>query len=874
MREAAGLRARAVTENSAGRPAEAVALLHQALGVLEGRPRTRGGAATATEADTLRFRTMLTLALSEFELGGLAAAAPVFAAARGLADSLPGDGLLPQWQSQHGLVVARSGDLAAARDELEAAVARLDAFTPPEQVSLLLNLGMLRAEDRTPGRAAELFRTAGSLAEEHGLTRQLFMARHNEGYAAYLTGDLPRALALMRAAEQVEADVSLAPALLDHGRALLEAGLLGEADDTLGRAVTLSVDRGQSQVLGEVLLDRARTRLLLTDLDSAADLAERAREHFQARASPALADRARLALLDIALARGHDPASVRQDADRLTGAAEARGDTELAARARLVAAEAALEGGEEDVARARVDRLPRRPPTLLRTALQLAYVRARAAQARGDAVASRRLVRGGARELTRGQAMSASLDLRAARALHGVRLAELDLELAIPRGVTEVLTALERWTAATSRLPTVRPPRDAEAASLYERLRQLRERLREQPDGDAAARWRREARGLERRIRAHDWTHAHDDVRGPSGPGGGSGGEAVTRASLRRARGELTATGHDLLWVFSHDGDVWGLTLRGGRGSLHRLLSEAEAEELARRVHADLRATARHLGNLRGFVLGSLTEGLERADSALVRPCGVGDAPLVVVTCRALSTLPWSMLPSLHEVPLTLAPSLTGFTARTRPAGGSPPSEWTTGGPRVHLAAGPRLPRSGEEADGIARAWRAAGVEVGSSGTRDDLVGALGRPGLVHVAAHGTHEPDSPLFSSLLLEDGPVFAHELQPHGITSGHVVLSACDVGNATVLPGEESLGMAQAMLSLGAGCVVAALSPVPDDVAAETMVRYHAALARGAGSDEALSEARLGGDPLAGSFVAIGGRWRREQVRRRPLLSATSG
>ncbi len=869
------LRRHGVAENSAGRPAVAVAQLRAALGLLDGaaepaaevgplagdRARTGGADAASPTGDVgrLRFRVLLSLAVAEFELGGLTAADPVLDAAAVLARSLPDDRLLPQWHCQRALVRGRSGDRAGARADLDAALTRPDAFTPAERCSTLLNLGMLWAEDDGARRAVELFREAGELAETHGLARQLFMARHNEGYAAYRVGDLPRALALMDLAEEVGADVSRAPALLDHARVLLEAGLLREADDLLDRAVAIGADRTQSQVVGEALLERARGRLLLTDHDTAADLAGQARAHFRERRAPALEDRARLALLDVHLARGEASRTVLEEAGRLALEASRRGDDDLAAQAHLVGAEAALAVDDEGAAGAHIRLLPVTPPTQLRSTLRLAYVRGRAAVAAGDPAGARRTVRAAARDLARGQAASASLDLRAARALHGVRLARLDLDLAMPRGVREVLSALERWHAATSRLPAVRPPLDAETAALYERLRYLRDRRREHPDAEAAERWRHDADRIERRIRFRDWTHG--DAAGPGTARSRPLGDGlpppgrISTAALHGARDALAEHGRDLLWFFPHAGALWALTLWVGRGSLHRVAELGAAEELTRRVHADLRAAARHdLGGLAAAVRGSLDAGLERADAELVRPCGLGDRPLVLVPCRAVASLPWAMLPSLRGVPLTLAPSLTAYTTRTSATPSRPPGPG--GPPRAAVAVGPRLGRAREEGDAVARTWRARGVEVTRTSTGAGLVDALTRPGLVHVAAHGRHEPDSPLFSTLLLDDGVLFAHELQPRGIAAETVVLSACDVGSATVLPGEESLGMAAAMLSLGAACVVAALSPVPDIVAADVMTRYHAALAAGQPTDEALAAAQTGADPLAGTFVATGG------------------
>jgi CHAT domain-containing protein len=127
---------------------------------------------------------------------------------------------------------------------------------------------------------------------------------------------------------------------------------------------------------------------------------------------------------------------------------------------------------------------------------------------------------------------------------------------------------------------------------------------------------------------------------------------------------------------------------------------------------------------------------------------------------------------------------------------------------------------------------------------------------VVHVAAHGTHERQNPYFSSLLLADGPLFAHEL-PRPVTSEHVVLSACDVGQADLRPGDEPLGLTSALLALGVGSVVAAVAPVPDEVAAAAMVDYHRLLAGGRGAAEALS-ATITAHPGARAFNLYGADW----------------
>ncbi len=112
--------------------------------------------------------------------------------------------------------------------------------------------------------------------------------------------------------------------------------------------------------------------------------------------------------------------------------------------------------------------------------------------------------------------------------------------------------------------------------------------------------------------------------------------------------------------------------------------------------------------------------------------------------------------------------------------------------------------------------------------------------GVVHLAAHGTHETDNPLFSSLRLADGPLFAHELDGTDLHGVVVVLSACEVGLSTPRIGGESLGLTSVLLRLGARAVIASVAPLRDDVAARVMPSLHAELRDGAMPGTALARA----------------------------------
>jgi CHAT domain-containing protein len=147
----------------------------------------------------------------------------------------------------------------------------------------------------------------------------------------------------------------------------------------------------------------------------------------------------------------------------------------------------------------------------------------------------------------------------------------------------------------------------------------------------------------------------------------------------------------------------------------------------------------------------------------------------------------------------------------------------------------------------------------GAAADRGAFLAAMESARLLHVAAHGTHQPENPLFSCLRLADGAVFAHELDQTAAAPEHVILSACEVGIATVRPGDEPLGLASVFLQLGTRSVIAGVARVADDVAEQTMAVYHERLVSGSDSAEALAAALIEVDAdVVPPFVAFGAAW----------------
>lgn len=136
---------------------------------------------------------------------------------------------------------------------------------------------------------------------------------------------------------------------------------------------------------------------------------------------------------------------------------------------------------------------------------------------------------------------------------------------------------------------------------------------------------------------------------------------------------------------------------------------------------------------------------------------------------------------------------------------------------------------------------------------RAEVMAALERADVAHLAAHGMFSPRSPLLSSIDLDDGPLMAYDLLRLRTPPGLVVLSACDAGMAHAPADGAPLGLAGTFLSLGTRCVVASLVPVRDEETLTLMTAFHGALA--AGDPPARALAVASGKTGVAGFVCFG-------------------
>jgi hypothetical protein len=808
-------------------------------------------AAPSQELEEVVIRAMYGLALADFECSGeLDASLELMRSAEARALAAHIDSMVVMVRGQRALMLQRAGKIQESLEASDEAIRILETADPEAQVGILLNRGALLLEQgRLAAAAADLERCA-QLASDTGLAVLESKARYNLAYVEFLHGRIPRALAGMDQAEQVNPHDVHPVSLLDRARVLREAGLVRDADGLLGRASNLFGQGRLFQDLAETELVRAECALVEGEAKRARAFAASAHRRFLRRGNIRWQRKAELLILrcDRRTADDKGPTARRTAlrgiatrASDLAAACRGEGRADLARAAELLATESRLRAGEA------AESVPAiRPTDPLQTRLETHEVRALSAMSEGDNRRAAAEVRKGLAELGSYQNRFGSLDLRTASAVHGGALAKLQLDLAMADGrPSTVFAGVERARAVSTRLAQVRPPSDERTADLLAELRQVEEEARGLA-GDAAAaaalaKLRTRATHLQRDIRARAWELEADND-----------GQMHASARLGPVR---DAAGESAFATYARHHGRWVAVVSAGRRvELHDLASVSETDELVRRVRADLDAISmpRLPEPIMVAIRASINTTLRHLDELLVRPLGIDGRPLVVSCSGSLVVMPWSLLPSRFGLPMVVTPSATGWLRSQDAVRPVLPKVVAISGPDLHLSA--------DEAKRVGDVWTSSRVVTGVEATVSVAHEALRAADVVHIAAHGTHRQDSPLFSSIRLADGQLYAYELDTDSHIAPFVALSACEAGLATVRPGDEGLGLTNVLLQLGTRSVLAGVARVRDDGAAEVMQRVHHGMASGMDSAGALAAAQAdcvdAGVPVP--FLCFGSSW----------------
>ena len=785
-------------------------------------------------AAALRARILITMADAQVELGQVEQASALLDAALRASPSV-----LPVVQASRGVLLARTGRLDASQEQLDAAVAGLaDAGGSRHNlVRALLWRGMLHLDEARLDLAIADCETAAELGRQTGLDAAVVIATHNLGLVRYVSGDLPGALHEMTRADEAGPQVRQGVRALDRARVLLAAGLLAEAREVAERAERSFAAERSKVELADALLVTAEIDMVSGAAAAARSAARRAartyaaahhqRGVFAARVMETRAEgQVRAGLRPPSRRRAQQGARL---ADALAGSLAATGLWEDARAVRLLQAQALLEAGDVDGAECaaaaaagsgRPDQ-PRVP--LIATELHTRVVDARIELARGRRSAGLMHIRRGLDDLAAFQARFGSQDLQSASAVHGRELTRLGLRTALQtESPAAILQWLERSRAASTRLAAVRPSADEVLARELSKLRRASHRARlAQMSGEPDPELEDEVDDLRRRVRSRSWLV------------GGSG--AVNRPlSLAAVQRRLAEAGNvSIVAPFRGGGRFHALVITARAARYLRLTKDFGLESQLNRIIGDLNILADHrvLEPLRRVAAASLRSGLDRVADYIAVPIEphVDDGPVIVAAAGSAAIVPWALLPGLSGRAISVSPSVTAAIAGM----GRTAEEFRRG---VLAVAGPEVLHGTEEAQAVADVYHGspfdgpAGLLIGSAATGRAVLDAIPPGGLLHIAAHGRHEPDNPLFSGVLLADGLLYGYDVAPNPALPAQVVLSSCDVGRTDDRPGGEPLGLVAALLRSGVTTVIAGTSRVSDRVAAAVMAAYHQRLYKG--------------------------------------------
>lgn len=714
---------------------------------------------------------------------------------------------------------------------------------------VLLNRGVLYGYRGEFAAAVRDLREAEWLCEQQGLGLSAGFVQENLGWIDTLRGEVPAALGHLDAAEQRFRALGsrLGFVLRDRSELLLSVNLLSEARQTAEQAVRQIAREGQRIALPEARLVLARAAALGGDSGYAVEQARRAVTEFVAQRRPRWAALARYTLLSARLSEGGSPQVTVRQLVRTADALAVTGWTVAALEARLLAGKLALDrgmGAEGCQILAQVSPARRRGPALLRS--RAWYAEALVRLASGSPGGATKAARSGLRILDEHRATLGATDLRAFASGHRSELAALGLRIAIRSGNTSrVLAWAEEGRARHLLSRPARPPDDQELAAALTRLRVTVAEIEEmrRAGHDSAALVNRQA-ALERQIRDHC-------RRQPSG----SAGDPVPAVSVAELAAALGEAG--LIEFMQLDGVLYAVAVADGTASLREVGALDPVRDLVERVVFALRRLARHSisDDGKAAALGTLRHAAGRLDAMLIGPFAgqLDGRALVIIPTGPLQSLPWSVLRSCADRPVTIAPSAALWSAALR-RGAAAQEE-------VTVACGPGLSGARDEAEAVAAIHRTSAL-LGSAATVQAVTESLSRANLVHLAAHGHVRADNPLFSSLRLADGPLTVFDLERLERVAPTLVLAACDSGRTVVCAGDELLGFGASLLSLGAQQLVAPVVPIPDAETAPLMVAFHRQLTAGQHVAGALSEAqqRLAGEGVeamaaAAGFICIG-------------------
>ena len=292
-------------------------------------------------------------------------------------------------------------------------------------------------------------------------------------------------------------------------------------------------------------------------------------------------------------------------------------------------------------------------------------------------------------------------------------------------------------------------------------------------------------------------------------------------------------------------------------------MSTSALEELLRKFNFVAEQTVYTSGRHDRLTV-TLNDYLAELSRGLVRPLlsGVSTSRLLILAEGTVAPVPFAALPDetgarlcermeLHR--LVTPESLSGRR------GGS--IDFRRQRNAVIGMGSAELPMAEVECRHIRRLFPGAELLLGEAATTAALREHLARSnGFVHIATHAARSAENPLFSRLMMADGPLFPFDLYTEGVSARLVVLSGCQTAAPGLYYG-SAYSLAKAVHQAGARYVLASLWSVADRLTMVFMTEFYRHLSREGAPPEAWRRAvntlaeRTENPALWGAFVLLG-------------------
>ena len=220
----------------------------------------------------------------------------------------------------------------------------------------------------------------------------------------------------------------------------------------------------------------------------------------------------------------------------------------------------------------------------------------------------------------------------------------------------------------------------------------------------------------------------------------------------------------------------------------------------------------------------------EKLFRALVEPIlpGIGERGVILLIDELFAQVPWLGLFKSHNPTEKIAGD---FRIISNPLDlrniGLKTRAFFNSANAVFAVTSENLPSVETEARRICGHFSRAAIHNKGKATSANLKKALETcDGFVHLAAHASRSSENPMFSRILMSDGPFFPFDLFDFGVKAQLVTLSGCQTAAPGLYYG-NSFSLAKSFMQAGSRFVLASLWPVRDKEIMKFMNHFYANL-----------------------------------------------